>query len=192
MDFVKKEKEKLMIYPNQTRIAIVSLVTALTTLFFIGLVGVSLDRADPRFLDYVLGILLAVYFGYLTIQHWLYLLKNRNKPALIIDKIGIWDNTLFSQVGSIAWQNIEDIFIYDLQLKSGGKERSLGIMPKTGQEFLQQFPLFWQIGRVAIAAFFRFPTTQTPINILFKDLQLGNSQEFEREIQDILEKIKHN
>ena len=188
MNFVKQEEENLIFYPNRKRIAIASLITALTTVFFVCSIAVSFGHPDPRFVDYILGIFLALYFGCLTFDRWIYLVKNKSKPALTIDENGIWDNTLFSQIGAIAWQDIEEIFIYDLHLKSGGRERSLGIIPKTGREYLQQFPLSWHIRRIAIAAFFRFPTMQTPINILLRDLQLSDPLEFEREIRKRIDK----
>ncbi|MBP0017102.1 MAG: hypothetical protein J7647_06015 [Cyanobacteria bacterium SBLK] len=188
MYFVKNGKEKLIFFTNTKRIAIASLLTALITLFFFWLIGVSFDHINPRFIDYILGILLALYFGYLTFHYWIYLLKFRNRSALIIDERGIQDNSFFSYAGAIAWEEIEEIFFYDLQLKSGGRERALGIIPETGNKFLQKFPLSWHVRRIAIAAFFRFPTTQTPINILLRDLQLSEPQEFERDIQARIQK----
>ncbi|WP_204104033.1 MULTISPECIES: STM3941 family protein [Spirulina sp. CCY15215] len=188
MDFVKNKQEKLTIHANQKRIAIAFLIVSLSLVFSFWLVVASLANKEPRFLDYVVGSLLACYFGYLTFHYSIYLLKYYNKPALRIDDRGIRDNTFFSQIGAIDWEDIEEIFIYDLQLKSGGKERSLGIIPKTGQVFLKKFPWSWQIRRIAIAAFFRFPISQTPINILLRDLDLSNNPEFEREIQNLVGK----
>ncbi|MGK7925756.1 MAG: STM3941 family protein [Spirulina sp.] len=182
MEIVNQKQEKLVIYPNKKRIAIAALFTSLATLFFFWLIGASLDHADPRFLDYILGILLGCYFAYLSFDRWTYLLKNQNKPALIIDEKGIFDNTLFSQTGAVAWQNIEEIFLYDLQLKSGGRERAFGIVPKAGKTFLKQFPLSWRMRRIAIATFFRFPITRAPINILLRDLNLQESWKLEQEI----------
>ncbi|MEA5468789.1 STM3941 family protein [Spirulina sp. 06S082] len=189
MDFVKKKQENLTIYANRKRIAIAFLIVSLSLVFSFWLVVVSLANKEPRFLDYVVGSLLACYFGYLTFHYSLYLLKYQNKSVLTIDDKGIWDNTFFSKIGAIAWEDIEEIFIYDLQLKSGGKERSLGIIPKTGQVFLKKFPLSWQIRRVAIAAFFRFPVSQTPINILLRDLNLSRHPEFEREMQTRIQNL---
>lgn len=188
MYFFNENKEKLRFSSDKKRITIASLFTSLITLLFLWLIGASFDHVNPRFIDYMLGILLALYFGILTLYHWSYLLKSKNKFALEINKQGIWDNTFFSYSGAIAWEEIEEILFYDLQLKSGGRERVLGIIPKTGKEFVQKFPFSWHVRRLAIAALFRFPKTRTPINILLRDLQLSNSQEFEREIQERIQK----
>lgn len=198
MNFVKNKQENLTIHANQKRIAIALLVVSISMVFSFWLVAASLANNEPRFSNYVneprfsdhaVGSLLGCYFSYLTFHYSLYLLKYRNKSVLTIDDRGIRDNTFFSKIGAIAWEEIEEIFIYDLQLKSGGKERSLGIVPKTGQVFLKKFPLSWQIRRVAIVAFFRFPVSQTPINILLRDLDLSKHPEFEREMQTRIQNL---
>ncbi|MEM9538105.1 MAG: STM3941 family protein [Cyanobacteria bacterium P01_E01_bin.42] len=188
MYFVKNELEQLRFSANRKRIAIAALLTSAIALFFFWLVVASLDNATPRFIDYTLGMILAFYFVILTFYQCSYLLKSKDKSALIIDELGIQDNTFFSYSGKIVWEEIEEILFYDLQLKSGGRERALGIIPKKSQDFLQQFSFSWQVRKVAIAAFFRFPTTQAPINILLRDLQLSEPHEFEREIRERIQK----
>lgn len=97
----------------------------------------------------VVGIISVLYFGYICI----YLIKRSsdNRPLVIVNKEGIYDNSSATAVGFIPWSNIENMYIktsvgnkfIQINLKNKIKNRdcvyitlySTGIDP---ENFLQQ------------------------------------------------------
>ncbi|NEO28421.1 MAG: hypothetical protein F6K03_16450, partial [Kamptonema sp. SIO4C4] len=114
-DFLKP----LIFYPHRQFIVMRTIIISLAYLFFLVFTGISINRVAPRFVDYLVGSVFVLYFGYLAFYFWSYCLTKLTKSALKINEKGIIDNTIFSNVGFIPWEQIDCIFVYPMELKSG-------------------------------------------------------------------------
>jgi hypothetical protein len=117
--------EPLVLYQKKWKLLALTLFSLAMTAFCLALVTGMLDLDTKRY--YTTLLYLGLPFFTLCSLYFLYRLW-QNKPALILDEKGIWNNVVATDPKFIAWDEIKHITIYPY--KAGGTIMTLiGIVP---------------------------------------------------------------
>jgi hypothetical protein len=154
--------DDLVIYPGKGKM----LLIAAGSLMFVVLswfLPATRDRVPlPRGFIVFIAYAGMVFFG-LCLVYALYRLLSP-KPAVIISRAGIFDNASASGAGMLSWEEIAEVYPYDLM-----GQRMLGIVPRDAAAVMARLPplkrILAKMNRGLAQAPFNIPQAGLPVPV---------------------------
>ena len=124
------QPQEIVVYPSKRKMLTYALACGGGVLIF-GAAAAYAEELDIPLFGQVIAILLAGLSGLLFVYSFHKLV--RRNPALIVGREGIRDNPSPFSGGLLLWEEIADVFAYEVQ-----GQRFLGIVPKNPEAFLSR------------------------------------------------------